>query len=367
MTNFTDKQYYARSEGRIAAFREFLVGSLTEPQPYITGDIVTRSTTDGDTGVITTVYHTALLNIAGGVAFDASQWEIIDQPVEGSNRFLTLANIIDNYVVLYSDDTNHMGMVKRMKVEAFAKRSIQEFSYDTLRIKDLEYEIVSNPRIVMPQDFVEMVNINYIDRFGKEQWLVQRLDSSNPRSAAQDEDGNYAYDSSGNIVSTYDTSISKQRWDGESNNRNLNTLSQYTTEGGFYTYGKRYYLDTEVVNSHPTFYINERDGVIDLDPSLLPGNSASENLASIITMKYVSDGMSEDPSEIQVHKFAEQAIYEMIYFEMIARSGVVPGNEKERAKRRMVAKKREAKLRLSKISPREMIQTFRAQAGWIHT
>ena len=357
--NYTDKQYYSRSEGRIAAWRAQTV--------YATQDIATISTTEESTGVISTVYYSALRNFTSGLTFLATNWEVIERPTEGANRFVTLEDLINNYIVLYSDEANHGGMVKRMKIEALAQRAIQEFSYDTFTVKDLEYEVVTNARIVMPQDFVELVNLNYIDRNGIEQWMTQRLDSSNPSSAGQDSDGNYIYDSEGNRIISFDSSVTQDRWNGNSNNRDINNLSQYTTEGGFYTYGKRYYLDTETVNRAPSYYINEKDGVIDLDPSLLPGSEGTQAGASVVVMKYISDGLSSNKAEIQVPKFSEQAIYDTIYYEMISRSNVIPANEKERAKRRMVAKKREAKLRLSKLSPRELIQSFRSQARWIKT
>ena len=172
----------------------------------------------------------------------------------------------------------------------------------------------------------------------------------------------YVYDDDGNVSFVSGFSVTKERWDMFDDQRRGSDINSpvgaYTTEGGYYTYGKRYYLDTETVNQNPTYWVNENEGVIELDAALI---------GEVITVRYVSDGLSSDFSEIQVHKFCEQALYDTMYFEMIARRNDVPANEKERAKRRMVAKKREAKLRLSPISPRELIQTYRTQARWIKT
>ena len=340
----------------------------------------------------------------------------------GSNRFLTLEDVVNNYIVLYNDDENH-GSKMRLKIEAFAQRAVQEFSYEIFRVKDLEYEVVDVARFPMPQDFVELVNINYVDQYGQEHWLIPRKDSSSPRSPLQgiqpeyestrgygsgevvviiENEGavgqmfayyrslnmlaagvapttgatdanweflgrssrraSYIYDSDGNIIYASGTSVTKERWDMFDDQRRGSDINSpvgaYTTEGGYYTYGKRYYLDTETVNQNPTYWVNEAEGVIELDAALL---------TEVITVRYVSDGLSNDFSQIQVHKFCEQALYDTIYYEMIARRNDVPANEKERAKRRMVAKKKEAKLRLSPISPRELIQTFRTQARWIKT
>ena len=332
----------------------------------------------------------------------------------GDNMFLTLEDLINNYMVLYSDDENH-GMTSKTKVEAFAKRAIQEYSYDTFRVKDWEYEVIDRATFPMPQDFVELVGINYVDRFGLERWLTPRKNSSNPRSPFQFQntliwndttiynagdpvriqlggetservfisliddnqnsepsltntdwqlgsgDSGYIYNSDGNILFAEDTSYTQVQYNEQ--NRTQNILGGQLNEDSYRNrsygyYGKRFYADPELANANPTYYINERNGVIDLDPILI---------GEVINLTYVSDGMSDDPSEIKIHKFAEQGVYESIYYEMIARSSRVPANEKERAKRRMVAKTRQAKLRLMKLSPRDIIQTLRSQAKWIKT
>ena len=339
----------------------------------------------------------------------------------GENRFITLEDIINNYMVLYMDEDNH-GMTSRLKVEAFAQRAIQEYSYDTFRVKTWEYEVIDRATFPMPQDFVELVGMNYVDERGRERWVNPRKDSSNPRSpfqfnetedwdetaiylagdpvrytpageqapriyyaiAGTQSDPNqgeqpdvmdsdwwqegsygetgYIYNSDGNIIFAEDTSYTKTQ--NDEYNRRQTILNGDLDDGSFVNgiyygyYGRRFYSETERANANPTYYINDRNGVIDLDPVLI---------GEVINLTYVSDGLSSDLSEIKVHKFAEQAIYESIYFEMIARSSKIPANEKERAKRRMVAKHRQTKLRLMDISPRQLLQTLRAQAKWIKT
>ena len=172
----------------------------------------------------------------------------------------------------------------------------------------------------------------------------------------------YVYNSDGSIIVYEDVSTTQTRFNANDERRNptilTGTQGGYNNFSGYFDYGRRYYASTETLNSNPTYYINDRNGVIDLDPILI---------GEVINLKYISDGLSSDLSEIKVHKFAEQAIYEYIYFEMIARNSRIPANEKERAKRRMVAKHRQAKLRLMGLSPRDLIQTLRAQAKWIKT
>ena len=333
----------------------------------------------------------------------------------GENRFISLEDIVNNYMVLYADESNHGGTANRMKVEAFAQRAIQEYSYDTFRVQTWEYEVFDRATFPMPQDFVELVGINYVDDYGVERSLRPRSRSSNPRSPFQyqntllwDEDtiynagdpvritldgetservfislidnnqnsepsltntdwqlgsgdNGYLYNSQGQIIFAEDTSYTKTQYDEQ--NRTQNLLGGNLEDGtqrtyGYGYYGKRFYAEASELNANPTYYVNNRNGVIDLDPVLI---------GEVINLTYISDGLSGAMSEIKVHKFAEQAVYEFIYFEMIAHSSKVPANEKERAKRRMVAKNRQAKLRLMELSPRDLIQVLRNQSTWIKT
>ena len=88
-------------------------------------------------------------------------------------------------MVLYSDEDNHGGIALRRKVEAFAQRGIQEYSYDTFKVKDWEYEVIDRATFPMPIDYVELVGMNYVDENGVERWLSPRKNSSNPTSPLQ--------------------------------------------------------------------------------------------------------------------------------------------------------------------------------------
>ena len=465
MAQYSDKQYYAFAEDRIFEWRDLQpLGASWEFH-----DIVYLAT-DPNT------YYTlvGVNNAAGQMPGASNIWETITRPVIGDNRFLSLEDIVNNYIVLYGDvDLNHGGAAMRRKVEAFAQRSIQEFSYDTFRVKTWEYELFDIARIPLPQDYVELVGINWVNQFGVEQWLVPRKDSGNPRSPLQDmvsstaatetysphvsyeagdlvlfgdgedettyvairditanagdpddssnwmraatqtfstgstydvnelvvldgslfmalqmipagtnpridnrwlligEDGQYLYDSEGNLTLA-EGSATKDRFDENSDQRGTTSLSTHSTStGGYYTYGKRYYLDTESVSRAPTYVINDESGFIDIDPIVLNVPNSTDLLEngdkSYITLRYISDGLSNDLSEIKVHKFTEQALYDAIYYNMIVMRSDVPMNEKQRAQRKAYASKRTAKLRLMDFTPREIKQTLRAQAMWIKT
>ena len=339
---FTDRQYYAAFNSKPH------LNSIA----YSVGDIVE----------VAGKYYVAQADLPAGAPApeaDGNMWEEIvgAENALGDNRFISLEDIVNNYMVLYVDKDTH-GSSSRLKVEAFAQRAIQEFSYDTFAIKSLEYQIGDLPRIPMPQDFVSLVALNTVDSNGLERWMVERKDSSNPASYLQNDNGVPLFNSETGAWLQEDGSVTNERFNNPDFRGDRNVT--YAGDSQYERYGQRYYLNTERVSNAYTYVINEADGTIEVDNRLMEDGQ-------IITLKYVSDGLSSDLREIKVHKFAEQAIYDSIYYENIARMLNVPANEKERAKRRMKGKMKQTKLRLSNISPRDLLQTLRAQAQWIKT
>lgn len=341
---FNDKQYFAEFESR--------VGLWSMTTQYEAFDIVQHNMVHW-----TTTSRPVLGDEPGTTG---SVWTQTELPDMGSYQFITLEDLINNYIVLYNDEENHGGKKSRMKIEAFAQRAVQEFSYSTLQVKDFEYTPIDIARIPLPKDLVELVSVSYTDRYGTERWLVPRKDSSNPTSYMQGDDGDFEYDSTGKILTASGTSVTKQRWDGADGNRNTGFQDgiSFYTYGGYYTRGQRYYLDPERVNINGTYYLNRGMGVVDLDPSL-----SGEN----IVVQYISDGLSTNPSEVRIPKLAEQAVYDHIYADMINLRSDVPANEKARATRKKKGSMHTAKIMLGQWSPRELLQTLRSQARWIKT
>ena len=355
---YRDEQYYARFFNNM-----WLIGTT-----YMNGDIVNLSETFyqangnppvGDSPANQTVNPSDPNN--------RPYWIVVEVPQAlGENRFITLEDTINNYIVLYNDEADHGGKMSRTKIEALAKRAVQEFSYDTFQVKEEEFELGDSAKYPLPQDFVELVDVLHLDANGFQRPIPYRKDSTFSTNYLQ---GVTTADGS-NIEYDYNDDGSRMSMDSESNNR-YNSNNPYrartanqgggdirATGIGYYVYGKRYYLETEHVNSNGSYVINGLDGTIELEPTLM---------GEVIVLRYISDGLSSDPSQIRYHKFAEDAIYNYIYYHSIVRKATIPANEKQRAQRAMYASKRTAKLRLSPISPTELLQTLRGQARWIKT
>ena len=77
----------------------------------------------------------------------------------GSYQYISLQDAIQNFMVGYVGDGKLIQKVKKSDVIFFAKRALQEFSYDTLRsIKSMELTVPNSASIVLPQDYVNYVS-----------------------------------------------------------------------------------------------------------------------------------------------------------------------------------------------------------------
>ena len=85
----------------------------------------------------------------------------------GSYEYIKLTDAIDNFMVGYVGDGKLIQNAKKSDVLFFAKRSLQEFSYDTLKsIHSQELNIPASLSVILPQDYVNYVRVSWIDQLG---------------------------------------------------------------------------------------------------------------------------------------------------------------------------------------------------------
>src|SRR5690606_22292987 len=95
----------------------------------------------------------------------------------------------------------------------------------------------------------------------------------------------------------------------------------------------------------------------------------SEVFGKHIVLEYISDGIytgceGRPEVDIRIHKFAETAIMDFIYYELIKNRRNVPANEKARARKEFFNSRRIAKRRINTINYSELIQMFKGQSKW---
>ncbi len=280
----------------------------------------------------------------------------------GSYGYTSLNDIIKGFIATYVGEHKLIPDVKRTDVIFHAKRGLQEFSYDTLRsIKSQELTIPASLSVIIPQDYVNYVNISYIDALGVKHpiYPANNLTMSPYEVPLQDDEGDPTQDYFGDNLEG--TSITMQRW-ADANDNLLNgniTPRDYFAYSGWLTgnpiLGKRYGNDPQYAQRNGWFNMNERDGTI----------AFSSNLKDrLIVLEYISDGLAYE-LDSRIPKMAEDALYAHILYSILASRINQPEYIVQRLKRDRSAKLRNAKIRLSNIKLEEIVQVMRGKSKWI--
>jgi len=274
----------------------------------------------------------------------------------GGYAYITIEEIVNNFLVAYVGDGKLIPSVKRTDVIFHAKRGLQEFSYDTLKsIKSQELTIPPSLSIIIPQDYVNYVKLSYIDDVGIKHIIYPTTLTSNPFTVPiQDVDGVPTQDSLG--ANLEGTSQTNERWDNNNlfrtNLNNQESLYYDYNNWWMYRYGRRYGLQPEVAQSNGWFTIDEREGKF----------SFSSNLANqLIILEYISDGLSSD-LDTKVPKMAEEAMYMHIAHSILAGRAGIQEYVVRRYKIERRAALRNAKIRLSNIKLEEFTQIMRGKS-----
>jgi len=119
--------------------------------------------------------------------------------------------------------------------------------------------------------------------------------------------------------------------------------------------GNRYGLDPQHAQANGSFYIDNRLGKI---------NFSSNISGKTVILDYISDSLGTD-AEMQVHKFAEEAMYKCIAYAILSTRVGIPDNVIMRLRRDKIAETRKAKIRLSNIKIEEITQTLRGMSKHI--
>ena len=284
----------------------------------------------------------------------------------GGYAYTSLEDVITNFMVGYVGAGKLIPSVKTTDVMFFAKRGLQEFSYDTLKsIRSQELNIPANLSIPLPQDYVNYVNVSWIDGQGIKHIIYPTTLTTNPYEIpGQDTQGIPIQDNLEENIDT--TSITEERW-ATNNLEQINAaqsnltgmlLSDGLGYGGMYGdnyFGQRYGLQPETAQVNGWFTINERNGKM----------SFSSDLADkLIVLEYISDGLGYD-ADMKIPKLAEEALYAHIIHAILATRINQPEYVIQRLRREKSAKLRNAKIRLSNIKLNEFVQIARGKSKWI--
>jgi len=249
----------------------------------------------------------------------------------GNYQYVKMRDIINNFMVAYVGENKIIPKVSRSLVGFHAQRGIQEFSYDILRSeKSQEIELPPSLQMILPHDYVNYVKLSW----------------------TENETGIFDQ-STGKLL----TAENSDTWTKYSTNTTDDATRDRRTQEELHDVyiGQRYGIDPQFAQNNGSFFVDNTRGKIHF----------SSNLSGkIIVLRYISDSLGTD-DEMQVHKFAEEALYKHIAYSILSTSAnMVPGIAAQFKKERFAAM-RNAKLRLSNLKSEEITQVMRGKSKHI--
>ncbi len=301
---------------------------------------------------------------AAGTGFDAFGNTVEEN--YGSYEYISLNDAIENFMVGYVGDGKILQNAKKSDVLFFAKRSLQEFSYDILKsIHSQELNIPPSLSLPLPQDYVNYVSVCYIDQLGVKRpiYPASNLTTSPYENPIQDAQGVPTQDNFGENLEG--TSITENRWktanDKIISQTFFNNIDDYAYWANYYGfdnsifYGQQYGLEPQYAQVNGWFNMNSREGKISFSSSLV---------GKLIVLEYISDGLAHEVDS-KIPKMAEDALYASILYNIVSTRSGQQEYVVQRLKRDRSAKLRNAKIRLSNIKLDEIVQVMRGKSKWI--
>jgi len=280
----------------------------------------------------------------------------------GSYAYLKLEDIINNFMVAYVGQGKLIQNISRSDVIFHAKRGLQEFTYDILRsVKSVELTIPPSLSLIIPQDYVNYIQLSWVDSSGIKHPIFENHLTSNPHDPLlQDGSGQPIQDEYENNIET--DSITDERWRTANVDKIYGPLTNQEFDANVYNltwwetaYGQRYGQKNQYANFNGWFTINEREGKFSFSSDLRD---------SLIIIDYISDGLAYD-LDTKIPKMAEQALYMHILHAVLSTRANVPEYIVRRYKIDRRAAVRNAKIRLQNIKLKTFIQQMRGKSKWI--
>jgi len=269
----------------------------------------------------------------------------------GGYQFTSLQNVINQFIIAYVGEGKIIPKINRVDVAFHAQRALQELSFDTFKsTKAHEIEVPATLQMLLPQDYVNYVKLSWSDSAGIEHVLYPAIKTSNPKNIKQNADGTYNLNSN-----ELDFDTESDTWAAYKSHTPNDNVDKYDDGTYDLVIGERYGIDPAHAQTNGSFYIDELAGKI---------HFSSNISGKTLILEYISDSLGTD-AEMQVHKFAEEAMYKSIAYAVMSTRANVPEYIVNRFRKERRAEVRKAKLRLSNIKLEELTQILRGKSKWI--
>lgn len=284
----------------------------------------------------------------------------------GSYQYLTLSEMVDNFMLNYIGDDKLLSNVKRYNVLFHMKRGIRELHYDAVReVKALELELGDNLLLTLPNDFVNIVRVSYVGKDGLLRVLSRDTRTAIGKAYLQDHEFKILFDEDGYPLEAEHTEAFKR----------YEIANKQSGEGSHCADGGGGYGISPDQNRNGYYTIDKRRGVMAFSSNILQLNTTNDpdplipldNVkTTIIMLEYISDGLEfQDGQDIMIHKFAEQTLYAYVRFMLLDNKIGVQEYIVNRAKRDYLANFQNTKIRLLDLKGAEMLIKLRGRNKWI--
>jgi len=119
----------------------------------------------------------------------------------GNYQFVTLHDIVDNFMISYVGENKIIPTVRRFDVAFHAHRALQELSFDTLKsFKSQQIDLPPTLVMPLPHDYVAYTKLSTVDTAGIKHPLYPTKHTSNPFQILQEDNGSYEFPSDVDLV-----------------------------------------------------------------------------------------------------------------------------------------------------------------------
>ena len=264
----------------------------------------------------------------------------------GQHQYVTIKDLVNNFMFSQGDDSMVAG-VDRNRVAYHAKRCVQELYFDILNeVISIEFDLNPTLIIPLPHDFVQYVVIAWVDDNGGKHAMSVDNSSNLAQAYLQDHEYEYLYDNVGDILQgshLQDLNVNR-KLPSEGNNINLNSSPSFNR-------------DLSKTFKNGSYKIDKERGIIQF---------ASNVEGRTIALDYISDGLFQrEDGDIRIHKFAETAAYDYIFWNLVAFRRNVPANRIMLAEKKWWNSRRIAKRRIKPIRYEEIRQVMKGTSKMI--
>ena len=132
----------------------------------------------------------------------------------GSYQFVTLQDIINQFMVVYVGEDKIIEKAKRFDVAFHAQRALAELSFDTFKsVKSQEITLPPSLTMILPHDYVNYTKISVTDESGIKHPLYPTKNTSNPTPIFQNDDGTYHIKAKGTLTNGSDQLVLNDKYD----------------------------------------------------------------------------------------------------------------------------------------------------------